>query len=172
MFSLTFRQIPVLWFSSPLGRSRSCMIFPPRLLVFSTISAILMPCSFLPSPAPDLYPILAMIFDATEPLHYKDTCKNTGKSHNFKLSKNFMSLRYVLKLKYWINISLKDDTCKSCIFLSFVFLVYHSYHCILQELMRFKLSQKKLLRITSFKVSKQPETKPLPEIHSHGTKLF
>lgn len=52
----------------PFGRSRSCMIFPPLLLVFSTNRAVLIPCSDLPRPWPSLYPYFAIIFDATDNL--------------------------------------------------------------------------------------------------------
>lgn len=59
----TLNELP-----KPFGRSLSCMIFPPLLLVFSTNRAVLIPCSDLPRPWPSLYPYFAIIFDATDNL--------------------------------------------------------------------------------------------------------
>lgn len=44
------------------------MIFPPLLLVFSTESAVLRPCSCFPRPWPSLKPYFCMILWATVPL--------------------------------------------------------------------------------------------------------
>lgn len=44
------------------------MIFPPLLLVFSTDSAVLRPCSCFPRPWPSLKPYFCMILWATVPL--------------------------------------------------------------------------------------------------------
>lgn len=44
------------------------MIFPPLLLVFSTDSAVLRPCSCFPKPWPSLKPYFCMILWATVPL--------------------------------------------------------------------------------------------------------
>uniref|UniRef100_A0A1A9UWU6 Uncharacterized protein n=1 Tax=Glossina austeni TaxID=7395 RepID=A0A1A9UWU6_GLOAU len=46
--------------------SRSCIMRPPRLEVFSTCNAMDIPCSCLPSPWPSLKPYLAIILAATE----------------------------------------------------------------------------------------------------------
>lgn len=45
------------------------MIFPPLLLVFSTESAVLRPCSCFPRPWPSLKPYFCIILWATVPLH-------------------------------------------------------------------------------------------------------
>lgn len=51
------------------------MIFPPLLLVFSTESAVLRPCSCFPRPWPSLKPYFCMILWATVPLHRHKTFK-------------------------------------------------------------------------------------------------
>ena len=75
-----------------LAMSRSWMIFPPRLLVFSTCNAMLMPCSDLPSPCPSRYPILAMIFDATVPLHREISHETT--SIHFNICSYFATYKF------------------------------------------------------------------------------
>lgn len=52
----------------PFSVDSPTMILPPLLLVFSTDSAVLSPCSCLPSPWPSLKPYFCMILWATVPL--------------------------------------------------------------------------------------------------------
>lgn len=52
----------------PFSVASPTMILPPRLLVFSTDSAVLSPCSCLPRPWPSRKPYFCMILWATVPL--------------------------------------------------------------------------------------------------------
>lgn len=58
------------------------MIFPPLLLVFSTDSAVLRPCSCFPRPWPSLKPYFCMILWATVPLRNKNKRKNYSRFIN------------------------------------------------------------------------------------------
>lgn len=52
----------------PFSVASPTMILPPRLLVFSTDSAVLSPCSCFPRPWPSRKPYFCMILCATVPL--------------------------------------------------------------------------------------------------------
>lgn len=58
------------------------MILPPLLLVFSTESAVLRPCSCFPSPWPSLKPYFCMILWATVPLQKEKTHQLVKVSYN------------------------------------------------------------------------------------------
>lgn len=53
---------------APFSVASPTMILPPRLLVFSTDSAVLSPCSCFPRPWPSRKPYFCMILCATVPL--------------------------------------------------------------------------------------------------------
>lgn len=57
------------------------MIFPPRLLVFSTDRAVLSPCSCLPRPWPSRKPYFCIILWATVPLQYVHTHTHKAVPH-------------------------------------------------------------------------------------------
>lgn len=75
------------WDYARRERTRQCsrfsaaspmMIFPPLLLVFSTESAVLRPCSCFPRPWPSLKPYFCMILWATVPLCKEGDEKRIG----------------------------------------------------------------------------------------------
>lgn len=65
----------------PFSKASPMMIFPPLLLVFSTDSAVLRPCSCFPRPWPSLKPYFCMILWATVPLRNKKKCSGFINGH-------------------------------------------------------------------------------------------
>lgn len=62
----------------PFSAESPTMILPPLLLVFSTDSAVLSPCSCFPSPWPSLKPYFCMILWATVPLQREKASVQKG----------------------------------------------------------------------------------------------